>query len=304
MSRICIYCDERKHATAFSQEHIWPRALGGAQLPTLWKTKHVCQDCNTRMGQTIDGPCAKHPTIRNAKAYYSWAHWYAAAAHMRTTTDTVDLFFLGHCDEDMECWAAPSGARIWRSRQARTVFVDSGTLDVDAIELLGRSVYKHFKRYQLQTNCSHLLQMSALWQLAPRPTYGPLAYASPKYTSSRHTSTEAVQHQQRDPRLLLQALLAKTALGIGYQCFKQAWLQGPDIAHHRQQLTSPTAPATSVPQTTPVRQHLIKLDVTPQQALIITGSLFGLIPFQYTVTDDLPAYPHLIVPAALSPNYL
>jgi HNH endonuclease len=55
----CIYCGQDKPDSAFSDEHIWPKALGGALLPLLWRTDEVCADCNNISGLFVDGSLSK-----------------------------------------------------------------------------------------------------------------------------------------------------------------------------------------------------------------------------------------------------
>ena len=51
----CIYCDEEKDDQEFSDEHIWPDALGGDHLSKFWRTDEVCQRCNSISGLFVDG---------------------------------------------------------------------------------------------------------------------------------------------------------------------------------------------------------------------------------------------------------
>src|SRR5688500_7383766 len=53
--RTCIYCGEEKEENSFSDEHIWPDALGGDYLPDFWRTNDVCQRCNSLSGVFVDG---------------------------------------------------------------------------------------------------------------------------------------------------------------------------------------------------------------------------------------------------------
>jgi hypothetical protein len=52
----CMYCSEEMPSSEFSDEHIWPRALGGDFLPKdVWRTDNVCRRCNSISGVFIDG---------------------------------------------------------------------------------------------------------------------------------------------------------------------------------------------------------------------------------------------------------
>jgi hypothetical protein len=54
--RTCIYCNKQKPEKEFSDEHIWPRRLGGDFLPhEIWRTEDVCKKCNNDCGLFIDG---------------------------------------------------------------------------------------------------------------------------------------------------------------------------------------------------------------------------------------------------------
>jgi hypothetical protein len=54
--KVCIYCGGKKPDNEFSDEHIWPDALGGDFLPRdVWRTNDVCQSCNSMSGLFVDG---------------------------------------------------------------------------------------------------------------------------------------------------------------------------------------------------------------------------------------------------------
>jgi HNH endonuclease/integrase-like protein len=54
--KTCIYCDQEKADDEFSDEHIWPDALGGDFLPPeTWRTDDVCRRCNSLSGVFVDG---------------------------------------------------------------------------------------------------------------------------------------------------------------------------------------------------------------------------------------------------------
>ena len=55
----CIYCEEEKPRERFSNEHIWPQALGGESLPEFWQTNEVCCECNNLSGLFVDGAFVK-----------------------------------------------------------------------------------------------------------------------------------------------------------------------------------------------------------------------------------------------------
>lgn len=55
----CIYCGVDKPDDEFSDEHIWPDALGGDFLPIFWRTDDVCGTCNSMSGVFVDGAFIK-----------------------------------------------------------------------------------------------------------------------------------------------------------------------------------------------------------------------------------------------------
>jgi hypothetical protein len=57
--KTCIYCGFEKPEEEFSDEHIWPDALGGDFLPPFWRTDDVCAKCNSASGVFVDGAFIK-----------------------------------------------------------------------------------------------------------------------------------------------------------------------------------------------------------------------------------------------------
>jgi hypothetical protein len=64
----CIYCGINKPNTEFSEEHIWPAALGGDLLPAFWRTNDVCRACNNSSGVFVDGAFIKSFFISGERA--------------------------------------------------------------------------------------------------------------------------------------------------------------------------------------------------------------------------------------------
>ena len=57
--KVCVYCGLDKSDNEFSDEHIWPGALGGDFLPPFWRTNDVCGRCNSASGVFVDGAFIK-----------------------------------------------------------------------------------------------------------------------------------------------------------------------------------------------------------------------------------------------------
>lgn len=113
--KTCIYCGYDKSEAEFSDEHIWPDALGGDFLtPRVWRTDDVCSSCNSMSGVFVDGAfirswigCAERST--GAMEFLS----------PDDPTGVLPLNYLGVMkeadtgeDEIAEYWAGPLGAQI------------------------------------------------------------------------------------------------------------------------------------------------------------------------------------------------
>lgn len=68
MSKVCIFCNIEKPENDFSLEHIFPQSLGGALASDLFKTRHVCQRCNSILGLFVDAPLVKNYFSQNDMA--------------------------------------------------------------------------------------------------------------------------------------------------------------------------------------------------------------------------------------------
>ena len=110
----CIYCEEEKAKAQFSNEHIWPQALGGDTLPEFWQTNNVCGECNNLSGLFVDGAFVKSwfgSAERSTDALY--------AESKPPLKLVLPLSYLGKVedvpiDEGLvaEFWTMPCGANI------------------------------------------------------------------------------------------------------------------------------------------------------------------------------------------------
>lgn len=65
----CIYCGLFKNSGEFSKEHVFPQAIGGNLEPTNpFTTKAVWRQCNSRVGQYVDGPFIKSWLLSGMRA--------------------------------------------------------------------------------------------------------------------------------------------------------------------------------------------------------------------------------------------
>lgn len=113
--RNCIYCGTDKEDSEFSDEHIWPDALGGDHLPDFWRTDQVCRSCNSASGLYVDGVFIKG--FAGAAERTSDAYSYIAKSEPARVV--VPLDYLGYLvdvstttAEVAEYWVGPCGAHV------------------------------------------------------------------------------------------------------------------------------------------------------------------------------------------------
>jgi hypothetical protein len=113
--KTCIYCGLDKPDDAFSDEHIWPDALGGDHLPPLWRTDDVCVNCNNMSGVFVDGSFIK--SWMGAAERSTGARDYLSPS--RPDVGVLPLDYIGPlpdvptCEGEIaEYWCGPCGANI------------------------------------------------------------------------------------------------------------------------------------------------------------------------------------------------
>jgi HNH endonuclease len=99
----------------FSDEHIWPDALGGDYLSPFWRTDDVCAKCNSISGVFIDGSFIKSWPITAERAF--GANEYLSMG--RANVGVLPLDYIGPLrdmptreGEIAEYWCGPCGANI------------------------------------------------------------------------------------------------------------------------------------------------------------------------------------------------
>ncbi|MFL9987651.1 HNH endonuclease [Paraburkholderia sediminicola] len=119
--KTCIYCAVDKDESDFSDEHIWPDALGGDYLSDFWRTGDVCQRCNNLSGVFVDGSFIKSWAGSAERA--TGAREYLAVKHADRAALPLD--YLGKLederiavDEVADFWSGPCGANIIHFRPA------------------------------------------------------------------------------------------------------------------------------------------------------------------------------------------
>jgi hypothetical protein len=171
-SETCIYCGLEKPLDEFSDEHIWPDALGGDFLERFWRTNSVCARCNSMSGVFVDGAFIR--SWAGARERWQDGHEYLSLTD--PSASVLPLAYLGRLtdsniseDEIADCWAGPCGATIvhirpkegeelWSSYLGGDPRAKKGTAGRAYIALASASEYwivaalasfkKHFKRAQ------------------------------------------------------------------------------------------------------------------------------------------------------------
>ncbi len=118
--KLCLYCGVEKSEDEFSDEHIWPDALGGDYLPhDVWRTDNVCQKCNSVSGVFVDGAF-----IRSwiGKAELSSGSFEYLAG--RDKAGPIPLDYVGPLENvplpeghTADFWVGPCGANIIHIRR-------------------------------------------------------------------------------------------------------------------------------------------------------------------------------------------
>jgi hypothetical protein len=113
--RKCVYCRRDKPLADFSDEHIWPDALGGDSLEPFWRTKDVCERCNNLSGLFVDGAFIKGLFGNSERAIGAWEYIDVE----KPGTVILPLYYCGvlkspapASGEIAEYWAGPCGANI------------------------------------------------------------------------------------------------------------------------------------------------------------------------------------------------
>ncbi|MGX7744801.1 HNH endonuclease [Rhodopseudomonas parapalustris] len=118
--RTCIYCGVDKPEVEFSDEHIWPDALGGDFLPPFWRTNDVCGTCNNLSGVFVDGAFIKG-FFGSAERQYDGLDYLDPEKPSRV----LPLSYLGSIQnvqmkdgEIADFWVCAPGANIVHIREA------------------------------------------------------------------------------------------------------------------------------------------------------------------------------------------
>lgn len=119
----CFYCGFDKPKSEFSDEHIWPDALGGDYLPRFWRTNDVCARCNSISGVFVDGAFIR--SWAGARERGEDARIYLSPTEPHKVP--LPLNYLGKVSDPAvpagsiaDWWAGPCGATIIHFRPQET----------------------------------------------------------------------------------------------------------------------------------------------------------------------------------------
>lgn len=117
MSRVCIFCNTEKPQNEFSLEHILPQSLGGALASDIFKTRHVCQRCNSIMGLFVDAPLVKNFFSQNDMAETS-LHYVDLNKPRPLPLRYMGILRNFELDSKLTCelWMGPHGGLVYHRR--------------------------------------------------------------------------------------------------------------------------------------------------------------------------------------------
>lgn len=110
----CIYCWGARGDPKFSEEHIWPKSLGGEAAPASFTTYQVCETCNNLCGLWVDAGFTKsffaHPdALRGAELFIDPTR----PGPLPLVYLGIDLEFACEADEVCERWVGPCGEHVY-----------------------------------------------------------------------------------------------------------------------------------------------------------------------------------------------
>lgn len=114
--RKCLYCNLVKDEDNFSLEHIFPVALGGKVITdSLFKTRQVCKDCNSKLGLDVDGIFLKNFFIKNNTSMD-----FLSYINFEDDTYVIPFMYMGKNEQvkhpiykDCDSWLWQGGSRVY-----------------------------------------------------------------------------------------------------------------------------------------------------------------------------------------------
>ncbi|MBB2905269.1 hypothetical protein FHR76_001613 [Rhizobium sp. RAS22] len=276
--RTCLYCHEDKDEKQFSDEHIWPKALGGDFLPKdVWRTDEVCQRCNSVSGLFVDGEFIRGWMGRAERSESSLDYLAGKGA-----VGPIPLDYLGPLKDIpvpvghiADYWAGPCGANIvhirpddgsanWTTYAGGNPIVKKGlggraymaltSHDPFWIGVSLESFRHHFaKAERFVTNA----RLSPEWEIGFPDREDPVQADDMKTMDAVAEIGRSGENLHLQPALAVDTggrMLAKLGLALGYKLLGNAFL-GTDYAKH-------------------LRAALWEGDFKKRQAIPVRGSSF------------------------------
>jgi hypothetical protein len=238
----CIYCAGRRPFTRWSHEHIWPRRLGGTGSPAIFRTRQVCQTCNSLAGTWVE------------PSFYK--NWFmqadAAVAGLRylprDRPGTTALMYQGFDDavpvaddEICERWGGPSQEIIYHIHKRdeprwETMpggdFLRRNTQDQGRVYFYLTSPEEYWSLTALRSIIDHfpLAQRRCLTIIDGLPRSWPILWRDDPFLSEQDARETAWllehAHETRSIRMALNItfadrFLAKMAIGLGHTILGQ-----------------------------------------------------------------------------------
>lgn len=250
----CLYCNQEKPSEEFSLEHIFPQSLGGAQCSDLFKTRQVCQRCNSILGLFVDAPIVKNFFSQNELAESSM--YYVDLE----VPKPLPLRYLGVLDEiddspdkTWELWMGPHGGVIYHRRPTSDQRYDTivGGNPID-IKKNGGEVYVFGQHADEYWTVVLLLSVEAGFKTTERISGNidlPIEatfFKEPTEEQTKYlTKLTAMQGRRHKGSFLFQRgfeqrFLCKFALGVGYNRLGNAYIQSEDAIKLRNALWAKT----------------------------------------------------------------
>lgn len=249
--KTCFYCGEDKDASEFSDEHIWPDALGGDYLPDFWRTDDVCQKCNNLSGLYVDGAFIKgwagaaeratganeYLAVNNPAAAVIPLNHIGKIPHPNIPDEEIGEYWAGPCGantfhfrpaDDDDRWATYAGGDPRRRKKAATAgraYIALTSIDLFWITVSLFSFRAHFKKSALfVTN----LEIPPQWTWLRNPNL-----EDPVEARDMSVLSTIIDVARNGVRTRLDVtvqifsdsrLLAKLALATGYKTFGERFL--------------------------------------------------------------------------------
>lgn len=250
MSRKCIYCNKEKPESDFSLEHIFPQSLGGAQTSDIFKTRRVCQRCNSIMGLFVDAPLVKNFFSQNDMAESSL--YYIDLKK----PSPLPLRYMGVyqdlvSDPNLTCelWMGPHGGLVYHRRLKADSKYDTiaGGNPIDN-KRFGGEVYIFSQHSDQYWNFVLLLSVKKSFKLAKRISGNIEILNDDEYFHEPNSNESefllnlrAVQGQEHKGNIAIQIgfeqrFLCKFALALGVNRLGERYLEGRDATELRSAL--------------------------------------------------------------------